>query len=679
MTDLDRMLSESLKETGNSYSPSNAVAARDEFVSRRRRRFVWQLSGGLALAGAAVAAALFFASAEPLQKEKLEPGPFEPAALNLLTSFEVGTEPLAIGAGKDMRLWIASREGGSVSRINLTTGAVEEIALPGANEIVVGAENVWVSGEEGNYLRINEAKPRQILDGDLVEENDGGQLIDLAVGGDAQGAAWAVDDAGCVYELTTPEVITCEPGNFATDVATDTDETWLLNSDVGRAWLLNADPGVTEGRPGDEFEGLPRSEYGDMTMTENKLWVSGGGTIATVDLETGAMEEIEVDGDYADLAVGPDTVWALAGWGDNDPRSRVYELSHELEIIGVSDIIRGEPSDLVADPNGVWITVRYENEVIYLSRGETAPPAPDLQPAPDEPTSKHGDVVMVFAKDGDIWAAYADGTIGALTKTRAEEAHPVFMENIFSNDAPAVLFDRVEQGQPSRLYWIDLATMEEHSMVDGRAPASENTNRAAWLGNSASVPWVAVGELFSDEPTELTIKDENDEPVQLSQLAWDRDGRFVYGLTSDGRIASIDSTGELGEVYATADTGYRYAAVSMGGSMDSATVLRRRNSGGPLELGELTDWATGTPTYRGITEIPAPPSGAFVFEVTVTPADGLSAAENEDGMVTWGSLDAAAWVVSDGVAGWLVDEERVTKLPWEIHRGADVNEERDLN
>lgn len=385
MTDLDRLLRESLKETGSSYSPPDPVAAQEKFVARRRRH-LWQLSGGIAVAAAGLAAVLFFASAVPVNPDEIQPGPMEPAALSILTHFEVGTEPLSIAAGGDRRLWIASREGDSVSRIDLDSGLVDKIDLPGANEIVVDDESVWVSGESGDYLRIDEDMPENVFDGNFVERSDGGQLVDLAVGGHPRGGTWAVDTEGCIWELTTPSGGCNADEDVATDVASDDDETWILASEQGYAWFFDGDPTSQEGRPGQNYSDLPASEYGDMAMTEDTLWVSGGGRIVTVDLETGQRRELEIDGDYADLALGPETVWALAGWADGDQRGRVYEFSPDLEVIGISDVLRGEPSDLVADANGVWITIRHRNEVIYLSRGETTPPVAPLdeeEPAAD--------------------------------------------------------------------------------------------------------------------------------------------------------------------------------------------------------------------------------------------------------------------------------------------------------
>jgi len=682
MNDLDRLLSESLKGAGDSYLPRNAVAAREEFAARRKRRFVWQLSGGVALAGAAVAAALFFASAEPLVRDEVEPGPMEVAALDILTRFEVGEEPLAIGAGKDFRLWIASREGGSVSRIDLNTGDVEKIDLPGANEIVVGAENVWVSGEAGNYLRINEAMPEIVDDGNFVENAGGSQLLDLAVGGDAEGAAWAVDLDGCVWELTTPREVGCsEPGFFPTDVATDADEAWILDSGRGYARQVNADEGVNDDRPSDYYEGLPSSEFGDMTIVGNSLWVSGSGRIVTVDLETSERRNLEIDGDYADLAVGPETVWALAGWADGDQRARVYELSHDLEVIGISDILRGEPSDLVADANGVWITIRYRNEVIYLSRGETAPPVP---PVVEDEAAERGDVVMVFGKDGDIWAAYADGTIGALTQTPNEEAFPVLIDSLDGTGSGAVIFERGFEGGTPKLVHIDLSTLEEQELVDGYRPAAGSPDEQAWLGTSASVPTVVVGTLFSDGPNVLTIEDVDGEPVQLSQLAWDAGSTFLYGLTtgkSPGSVVEIDPEGDGAEAIQRPQEGARYTAVAPADIGGTITVIRVccDDAEGPMtvELGELIG-SSGSMEYRTIADLSDLPWAGF-DDMTLTPAAGLSAMPNEDGTVTWGTLDASAWVVSDGVRGFLVDDSgEARELPWEIHGGIDVNEDRNL-
>jgi hypothetical protein len=226
---------------------------------------------------------------------------------------------------------------------------------------------------------------------------------------------------------------------------------------------------------------------------------------------------------------------------------------------------------------------------------------------------------------------------------------------------------------------LDLATMQEHEMFDGWRPAQGSSDDPqAWLGTSASVPNVVVGTLFSDGPQVLTIEDENGEPVQLAQLAWDAGGRFVYGLTSDGRVVSVDSTGELAEVYAAPANGYRYVAVATGTSQDGVAVLRLSDRNAPLELGELTDWTSGSPTYRPIAEAPSLSADDFAHEMTLTPAAGLAATPTQEEVV-WGPSDAPGWIVSNGVQAFLVDDRGGTQqLPWEIHRGADVNEDRDL-
>ena len=81
--------------------------------------------------------------------------------------------------------------------------------------------------------------------------------------------------------------------------------------------------------------------------------------------------------------------------------------------------------------------------------------------------------------------------------------------------------------------------------------------------------------------------------------------------------------------------------------------------------------------YRTIADISDLPWAGF-DDMTLTPATGLSATPAQEEVV-WGPSDGPAWVVSDGVRGFLVDDQgEVQVLPWEIHGGADVNESRNL-
>ena len=59
MTDIEKLLRDSLGQTGDSYAPVNEAEARRAFLQRaKRRRFF--IGGSLALAGAGIAALVFF-------------------------------------------------------------------------------------------------------------------------------------------------------------------------------------------------------------------------------------------------------------------------------------------------------------------------------------------------------------------------------------------------------------------------------------------------------------------------------------------------------------------------------------------------------------------------------------------------------------------------------------------
>jgi hypothetical protein len=476
-------------------------------------------------------------------------------------------------------------------------------------------------------------------------------------------------------------------GQLFSDVSGDEDEAWALGPSHIR--LLDSGPHTNDNRPTIDLEAHDVGPNADLLIAGETMWASGNGAIRFFDLTTGDFKDITFDGDYADMAFDGSSVWALAGRGGDDG-GLLYRFGLDGGRIGDPLAIEGRPLDVSVAGGWAWVTQSDADTVSRIPTSTTLP-APAQSPSPEptdnsnakpDHTSKAKSIVMVFSKDGDIYASYGNGRIKALTETSDTETDPVFVDNIFSPDYPAVLFVRAG----SELVFLDTKTMEEQPIAPGSLPASLGDGRIAWLESGPEFH-LGIAELFSEPSASLPVMN-GGKNVAPTQVAWDANGRFVYALSDAGSvwtIISMDSTGELGEIMDRAENQAHYIAISTADKNDSVYVVRACCAAAAVkgsaltsyEIGRLAGWGTGQGqenTYETLVDLSGLPFADDPSAFRLVSAGGLTATLNSNGTVTWAPGDSSHWIVSDGVRAFLVDNQgSVQELPFEVHDGMDVN------
>ena len=377
MPDIDALVRDALTQEARSYSAPDLAEAERVFVSHRRRRRALLFTAGAAATGVAALVVVALVAPDAVVQDDVPP---VASQLSVVETIAVPEEPLAVSVGPP-GIWVASRAAGEVTLVGRDGEIVRSFDLPGASEIVAGAAQVWAAGEAGHVVRYDE----KTLEVNGETAGTSAAIVDMAVGGTMHGAAWSVDAAGCVTDMTNPAPCG-SPDAFdpeelqPTDVATDDDETWLLDGEQGLIHQLTADPGVNEGRAIGTgpvpLSTTPRGKYADLLVAADALWVSGeGGDLMRLDLETGDRTYTELGGDYADLAAGYSWVWALVGSEGTDIGTVVRIDPASGEIVGSELTLTGKPSDITVDgagESGIWVTLRDASEVarISLENGE---------------------------------------------------------------------------------------------------------------------------------------------------------------------------------------------------------------------------------------------------------------------------------------------------------------------
>lgn len=384
MPDIDALVRDALTQEARSYSPPDLADAERVFVAHRRRRRAFRFTAVTAATGVAALVVVAVVAPRPAVEDDSLPVTSE---LIVVETIAVPDEPLAISAGPS-GIWVASRAAGEVTLVGRDGEVVRSFGLPGASEIAAGGATVWAAGQSGHVVGYDEVTLEPNFE---FFNNMSASVVDMAVGGTMQGAAWSVDEAGCVIDLTDPlpgsddyECLAVDgevpPRSRPTDIATDDDETWVLDGRKGRLTQLKADPGVNDDRAIGTgpvpLPSAPRGRYADLLVAADSVWVSGeGGSLMRLDLETGEKTYADLGGDYADLAAGYGWVWALIGFEGSDRGTVVQVDPATGEIIGSDLTLPGKPSDITVDDagkSGIWVTLRDTDEVarISLENGE---------------------------------------------------------------------------------------------------------------------------------------------------------------------------------------------------------------------------------------------------------------------------------------------------------------------
>lgn len=376
MTDLDRVLSDSLKSVGDAYSPRDAFSARREFLQRRHRHRV--LSGILSVGFVGALAVLGFVVVQALpvsDRPPADPTPAGAPQLAVTATIPVGEEPTSVAVGYGSA-WVTNSGSDTVTRVDVPSNeVVATIAIPpsaGApDEIVTSDDGIYVSSTTGSVVGIDPATDEVRAREQLVSGAENVQM-DIAVAGEA---LWAT--GGPSLEVTRLTLAQGARASIArtrpldvgslTDVSVSGDEVWGLDAASGRLAPLAASPGEDVPR----VPHLPTSNNADLAVGFGALWVATGenGTVIRIDLRTGELEEAWVGGDHTDLATGLEAVWAVTADRERDGGTLMQLDPGTGEIVGPRLDLEGHPVDVAADEGAVWVV---DNVQDTLTRIEEA-------------------------------------------------------------------------------------------------------------------------------------------------------------------------------------------------------------------------------------------------------------------------------------------------------------------
>ncbi|MFP5352209.1 MAG: hypothetical protein ACLGIB_06580, partial [Actinomycetota bacterium] len=570
------------------------------------------------------------------------------------------------------RIWVASRAAGVVSGLDPATGEIFEHEVDEASQVVIAGESVWAAGR-GQVMEIASADGSGTGIIDFPPD-----VVDMAAT-DEGGPVWLVTSSGCVADVTRLESEVCaNPDGFqATDVASTGEETWLLDGDTGDLHQLRAGPGVNEGRgvvDGDApLPTAPVGTYADLLLTPDVLWVSGeGGRLMRLDLVTGEKVIARLDGDYADLAAGYGSVWALVGHEGGD-RGELVEIDVATgEPTGAPYSLSGKPSDVYAGIDGVWVTLRDSNEVVRIVKPDAEPvpvetaeatPSPEAERELSRPLAPD-ELIMVFSgsegREGETYAMFGDGRTEVITSPAKTDLHPSFVQALYSNGPAIVVERRDPQTLDSDLLYVDVPTGEETELVPGSLPAVSSYGQLAYWRMHKENPTLFITEIGTDFSRDL----------QLDGLAraieWETTGRFVYVEMSAGhedvRVWSYDSTGELGPLELDPGPQGRYFAPSSS-TPDSVHLIRiESRPGEPVDsvgLVEIPRVSIQPDSYKQVVSLDGLGIDEDAFRsgnLRLEAIGMLDATVDGDGRIRWGIGEERSWIVGFRAEAWLVKE-----------------------
>lgn len=379
MNDLERLLSDSLKATGESYRPSDPVAARQTFLRRRRRRrFAWVSGGAVALAGAAAVAVLVVSvEREPaIERERLPVAAGE--AEVLATTIRVGDAPSGVGVGPNSA-WVANTGDGTVSRIDLDTQKVTTITVGGdPDDVAVTDGAAWVA--DSNAGTLTPIYPSDNTVGEPMRLAEPGGHLDLAVG--ARGVVWVATGDDWLYRVdpgaTQPVRHVSFPGRIG-DVATGEKAVWVLDSESGSVGSVGSEPGAVP----DAFEPVDgaTSINGDLAAGSGYIWITApeeGGILALDPATLKVIARFPLDADYAGIAIGQRSAWAVSALDGAGSLTRIDVA--RLAPFGDAIPFAGKPFDVAVGEMSVWVTNNLADTVTRLEVEDSALFLPSVPP-----------------------------------------------------------------------------------------------------------------------------------------------------------------------------------------------------------------------------------------------------------------------------------------------------------
>ncbi|MGH2753283.1 MAG: hypothetical protein ACRDLB_02515 [Actinomycetota bacterium] len=697
MSDLERLISDSLRNAGESYEPSDQVEARRRFLERARRRRWFGIAQVATATGLAVAAVIFFAG--PVTEPEPAPPQDLAGAPKVVARIGVGGEPRSVGA-EPGGIWVADAGGDGLVAIDPEMNEVETSISLGAgtpDEVVVGDSFVWVADQDGNVHQVDPARGR--FEKTFPDFSVGLPAhLDLAV---HSGHVWVVEPARGEVNVGINLDATGEfdDSGFAsvvhfelhpTDVAAGGEGVWMLDGPGGELQEFDL-----AGATGRSIE-LPAGEHSDLTVGLGYVWVSPGqGSVYRVDPETHEVDRISVADSYTDLTTDGESLWVLAE-GDTD---RLLEIDPvTAEVVGEPLEIEGEPSDLITGSGAVWVTDAGEGEVLRIERSsdadEAPPPTPDeAAPTPDDEATPAPveDVVFVYSEDGDLFAETREGGSIQLTDTVEIEENPSI-----SSDGRFVVFERHGDGE-DELVEMDLRKRWECCIRGGATgPAiAAGGEQVGWVhpASGRRQAEIAIGGLGTKGYNSWPVS-EFEEPMRVRHLVFDHTNQYLaYEAGYEGSslfIAplSVDAGATITEmgapapvVPANSDAGAAYKAVSGATELNVVKVCcGSTHIGGfeSAEFGEIT--LAPDNSYTGLQDLSDLGLDLDSEELFTSYLGGMTPTVDDAG-IEWATGDNETWLVGDGTSLWVIEPatEGATELPMSADGGAAAPNELALN
>lgn len=275
----------------------------------------------------------------------------------------VGVAPSAVAVGFGS-VWVASRNDGTVSRIEAGSGRAElTTGFPRPSEvgqgplaIAAGEGAVWVAAADGTVTRID---PGTGAARAVARVSDPGGI---AAGG---GSVWVTSRAGRTLTRIDPRTgrVAGPPvrvGEAPGDVAVGGGSVWVANAEAATVSRVDARSGRRDGeaiRVGDEEGQALALTYGAGAVWVAKTDTPGANVIALVRLDPSSGEvkgePIRVPGGVPlDLAAGPEGVWTT-DVGSPLPGSRRPPALRRVDP--KARALAGRPVPIGASPAGVAV------------------------------------------------------------------------------------------------------------------------------------------------------------------------------------------------------------------------------------------------------------------------------------------------------------------------------------
>jgi YVTN family beta-propeller protein len=664
VSDLERLLKDSLRSVGEGFHPSDPPAARERFLRQRRGRTIGLFAGGTVLAGAAAALAViaFWSLGTTPERDVPVASTSTDAVVSASIDVGVGSEPSGVGSGAGY-VWVANSGSGTVSKVDPATNEVEreiDMGFAGApDDVVVRTGWVWVVSDAGELARI---EPDRGVVEPVATVGDGGHL-DIAPGTGED--LWLLETGGDAYQFdgaTGEELLHLPGGEDPTDVSTSDGTVWIYDRGAGEVISYDVD----DGRELDRIT-VGSSKYADLSAGEGYTWFYRGfdGTLLQIEQETGSvLKEHVLGGTFGAISIGPDAVYALVvdGGSSGSGRGELFRFdADDSTRLGKTVPLADLPFDVDWGQDAIWIT---NNSGDTVTRIDLVPKGTTPSPDPT-PEVAFAEAIFYYAAGGDIRAYNEDGSSEAVTDTNEVETSPSV-----APDGSALVFQRGE-GPEAKILYLPLTEDaiygppgEETVISDGEAPSFGPDGRLAWATlpkNGPAITHVSVGTIGTDDRIDIPV-DSGLGPFTIHRIEWTSDaGSLFFHASYEGdtiyRADVPPPGGDASNVVLEEVVPIEEGAAFVSPAIDGADALHliRLCCGTYPEWGDLTTADLGVVrngTFEktlGLDDLGWEPS----FDVVASWAGGL----DYESAAGWSVADKQTWFVTNQEELWLIDAE----------------------